>query len=762
MSRSSLLFLIASFLLSLSSVAQDGKERSDSAVFIARSDSVWRYKNSDPDTALVLAKKNIGTAEEFDGHRFHSRAYRELGAVLMVMGSYEKSLRKIRESVKIGRKANDSADIASGYRNIGLVYSRMSRFDSALHYYEDALDIAQALNDTSNIIGLYNNIGNIHRIRSNLIEGMECYHRALNLLDSIDEERKDRGTIYGNLGVIQKRRGSYDKALERYKEARAVFRKEEDRARVAMTDLSIGQILQKKGDSLQGLKRFRKAYRNFRDRGDIRREGVALLNISGHFAIRGMLDSADRYAEKGLDVARQLDAKTLLLSALDKKAEVLQRKGEAAQAKELALQGLEMARTLESLKWRKAFLEIAHLSSRDMGRYEEAYRYQDAWYDLKDSLKSEERAEKLTRMEMRYQFEKEQMKDSIEHAKEMRLKDMKVKKKEAEIERKQTVQNFLVGGGLILLLFAFLIYDRFRVARKRKSEVEEKKQEVDLAFAQLHEKNSELENSIHYASRIQSAILTGDEVFGRVLDEHFLFFKPKEAVSGDFYWAYGDERYAIWLAADCTGHGVPGAFMSMIGNRLFNEVVVEQGERDPGAIFEKVRSGIIEALEQGGQEETNDGMDAALCVFDRKRKKMHFAGAQNPLYIVQPAENEPPVEGHVIEEGGQRLIEVKGDRSPLGRDPYKREAFRTISFKIEGSESFYTFSDGFPDQFGGTKGKKYRYKPFKRLILSLQDRSLKEQGRAMEKEFEEWKKDREQVDDVLVIGVEPFASWKNG
>jgi serine phosphatase RsbU (regulator of sigma subunit)/Tfp pilus assembly protein PilF len=742
--RSTILFSIVLFLISSPSEAQDGGERADTAIFYERSDSVWAYLRKDTDSALHLAEKNVSLAKRMERGNELSIAYSDLGAVLLRTGQYDRGVDTLRKCLAIDRRLEDTNSLRNAYTNLGLAFSKSSRYDSAIYYYKKSIRLIKEQGKISELSGIYGNLGNVHRMRSDLVKGLKYYQKGLRIIDSTGKGSK--GRILGNIGTIHKKRGAFEKALSRYREAREIFEKNEEPRQVAATDLSIGKVLEKLGDSAKGLRHYRDAYAFYDRVGSPRRKAIALLNIGSHHYQKGRIDSALSYYKRSRRIAERIGSLLPILSTNSKIADIHLKRGRAQEALELGEKGFQKAKRIGSTTWLKAFADVLHRANKELGHHEEALRYHEEFCRFKDSLKSEERAEKLTRMDMRYKFQKQQMQDSLEHAKELRVQKERV-------EKQRTIRNFLLGGGAILLLLLALIYERFRVARKRKDLIEEKKEEVDRAYDQLHEKNAELEDSIHYASRIQSAILTSDDHFQQVLGEHFVFFKPKEVVSGDFYWSYGDDRYAIWLAADCTGHGVPGAFMSMIGNRLFNEVVVEQADRDPGSIFERVRTGIIQALDQGNEAEANDGMDAALCVFDRKKKRLHFAGAQNPLYVVQNSSDEAFEGGKVLEEDGYRLTEIQGDRSPLGRHSHKEEAFHTRTLKLKGGETLYTFSDGFPDQFGGSKGKKYRYKPFKRLLLSLQDRSMQEQKEALDKEFTNWKGDREQVDDVVVIGV---------
>lgn len=747
----SIILVLCAFFFSLPSFGQapgDG-ENADTSGFMARRDSIYDRLGTATDSALKLATKNLSVARSSGDLELLARAHGLMALVQRKMGAYQKSIDNCREALRFEKELGDSSGIANSFDDIASVLNRLGRSDSALHYLKKALKVKKAIRDTLGMVNVYNGLGTLHRGRSELVRSLNYYQKALGLLDTSGERGlKDLGLVLGNLAGVQKRRMALDKSLKRYRQAARIFEKKGLSGRGAATEISIGQVLIMRGDSAKGLQRFREAYRYFNQGGSIARKALSALNIGGHYLDRERLDSASVYIEEGLRIGRRIGHAKIVLSAMEKRGLLAIEREKARKAFDIAMEGYKKAQELESLKWTKAFSLVLYKAHQALGQYAQALEFHKEWRRLRDSLREEEQSEELTRMEMRYQFEKEQMQDSLQHAQELQVQKERV-------EKQRTVRNFLLGGGGLLLLLLALIYERFRVARKRKDRIEEKKDEVDRAYEELHEKNAELEDSINYASRIQSAILTSDSYFKKVLGDHFLFFRPKELVSGDFYWAYGDERHAIWLAADCTGHGVPGAFMSMIGNRLFNEVVVEHGERDPGTIFEKVRSGIIEALEQGNEEETKDGMDAALCVYDRKKGELSFAGAQNPLYVVQSAEEEAFEGSKVLEESGYRLIEIKGDGSPIGRDPHKKVAFRTVSLKLRGGERIYTFSDGFPDQFGGPKGKKYRYTPFKQMLLSIQDRDMGAQREALEKEFEEWKGEQEQIDDVIVIGTQP-------
>ncbi len=741
-----LAILIPLFFSTLFALGQKG-EGLDSADLKSRSDSIWQLLRKDPRQALELADTNLAIAKADGDKRFIAWALRDMGTIQHALGRPGRSLEFMGKALRLDRELGDSSAVANVLTNMGIAHKDKGDLDSALMRYQEALRYQRGMGEVEDLPSLFNNMGNAHRLLGRYPKALKLYHKGLRVIDSLDEkDEADASMIQGNIGHVHKERGEYEKALEHYRKALSYFEKAEDPSGIASSYLNMGEIFEELGDSSKALEHYREADSLFLKLGDVRKRAIAKYKIADRLKASGELEKAMKLYREVLDSAESIGDQRTIAIARSRIGKVHLERNDYQKALQQGKKGFEAAKGMGSLKWQKSLSGLLYQIHKERGDLAQALAFHEEFFELKDSLMSEERAKKLTRMEMRYKFEKERVQDSLQHAKEQRLKEARIEKQEGII--------WAVSGGLALvLILLFLLIDRFRVIRKQKELIRSQKEEVDRAYDELREKNGELEDSIQYASRIQGAILTGDQYLQEVLGEHFVMFRPKEVVSGDFYWAFEDGEHSIWIAADCTGHGVPGAFMSIMGNRSFNEVIVEQGERDPATILEKVREDIIEALEQSDEKGTMDGMDAALCVLEKKKQRLHFAGAHNSLYLVQKVDKGVPYNGPGMEEGGYRLIEVKGDRTPIGRGSGPGSSFNTVTLELEGGESLYTFSDGFPDQFGGAKGKKYRHKPFKRLLLSIQDKGMKEQKEALEREFERWKGDREQVDDVLVIGV---------
>ena len=368
----------------------------------------------------------------------------------------------------------------------------------------------------------------------------------------------------------------------------------------------------------------------------------------------------------------------------------------------------------------------------------------------------------------------------------------------------RTIWAYIIYGILIISFIVLIVYlnnrrlltDKARleeIVRQRTAEVVAQKEEIEVQkeeiesqrdlvldqknkIEQIHE---EITDSIHYAERIQRAILPAEDHVNKAVPEHFILFKPKDIVSGDYYWATVLENTnknkegligkLVITAADCTGHGVPGAFMSMLGVSFLNEIVNEKQVDQSNHILNMMRENVITSLQQTGAEgEQKDGMDMALMVIDFENNKVQFSGANNPLYVVRKKSlpelkvSTPDTEIRIneTEDSDYLMYEIKGDKMPIAIHVLMDD-FRLNEFDVMSGDTLYVFSDGYADQFGGKKGKKFKYKPFKRIFLENQHLSMQEQKEILDNEIEAWKafinpvtdSEFEQIDDIVVIGV---------
>jgi len=276
-----------------------------------------------------------------------------------------------------------------------------------------------------------------------------------------------------------------------------------------------------------------------------------------------------------------------------------------------------------------------------------------------------------------------------------------------------------------------------KVNRELEDKVQERTHEIQTQKEHIEKQNKEIKYSFDYAKKIQSTVLPRHEVFDNLFGEHFIFFKPKDIVSGDFYWISQKDHQIVLTAADCTGHGVPGSLMSMLGITMLHEIVNEKNVMKSEEILDQLRLSIARTLKQEGKiGEQKDGIDMALMIYDTAKRKLEFSGANSPLYIIRNGE----------------MLEYKGNNMPVAFYE-KMSDFTRYTIEMKQGDRVYMFTDGFPDQFGGPQGKKFKYRPFKDLLLEVHERPMEEQQRILSLIFDEWKGDLSQIDDVLVIGL---------
>jgi serine phosphatase RsbU (regulator of sigma subunit) len=275
------------------------------------------------------------------------------------------------------------------------------------------------------------------------------------------------------------------------------------------------------------------------------------------------------------------------------------------------------------------------------------------------------------------------------------------------------------------------MFNRYRLKEKTNKLLEEQ----NLIIS---EKNKDISDSINYAKKIQDAILPSQSEIEKVFPEQFILSLPKDVVSGDFYWFTQYEHLKLFVVADCTGHGVPGAFMSMIGNTLLNNIVIERNITRPDLILNELRKEIIKALKQGEDSQSKDGMDISLICLNTNTNILQAACANNPIWIIKK---------------DRSLIEIKADKQPIGYVSNVFKDFTLHDIQLEKGDSFYQFTDGYADQFGGEKGKKFKYNQLKEILIEHKELPLKQQMVVLKNTFDKWRGNLQQIDDVLVSGI---------
>ena len=615
--------------------------------------------------------------------RERARALVSLGVLHINTGKYDEALTYLQPALKTREELKDKKGIASVLNNIGLVYWNEADYEKALDHFLRSLQLREEEHDKGGMASSYNNIGLVYNDAGNPGKALEYYHLAL----GIDEQINDKHSIandLNNIGAIHTYRKNYDVALQYY----------------------------------------RKALRIDRELGEKKGEYTVYSNIGTIFRNKKEFDSAMVYLESSLKMSTELDDKLIMSQVIAKIGRVYADKGNMDTAIAYVKRAIVLSRDIHSFEDLKDDYEL--LSDIYAGKkdFQQAYDYHVLLGIIKDSIDRNSKASRLAQVQMKYEFEKK------EHQRELAEKE-----NEERLKRERLLRNVFIAGFVAILVFAFFIYRSLRENRKAKKIIEAQKLLVE-------EKNKDITDSIHYAQNIQEAFFPPKELKSKLFPEAFVLFRPRDVVSGDFYW-FGEKNGKRLIAAvDCTGHGVPGALMSMIGNNFLNQVVHERGITDPENVLSEMRHLVISSLKQTGDSVgAKDGMDAALLCFDAESGVVKFSGANNPLWRC------------FRKDGKWTMQEYEPNKRPVGFFQGKSLPFMGHHIPMVKGESYYVFTDGYADQFGGPKGKKFKYSQLKELILSIQDLPMPEQEKVMHDRFMEWKGALDQVDDVLVIGI---------
>jgi len=310
------------------------------------------------------------------------------------------------------------------------------------------------------------------------------------------------------------------------------------------------------------------------------------------------------------------------------------------------------------------------------------------------------------------------------------LKEYRFEQKEAELKLQKRITFQLIFGLVLISILAVLVFFLLLSKRRMNNKLTEQKEQIEV-------QNRAITSSIQYASKIQNVILPKEQLFDDYFSEHLLFFKPRDVVSGDFYFLQKVNQYIVFAAVDCTGHGVPGAFLSMLGSAYLNEIIRRKEAEEAAQVLDLLRNQIKNLLQQTGERrEQKDGMDMALCVLNTETNELQYAGAYNPLILIRDG----------------KLLEYKGDRMPIAISR-KEKPFTNHFIQLQKNDQIYLYSDGFADQTGGEKNKKYKSKKFKTFLLQNSNLNMKDQKAIIEMEFSTWKGHNKQIDDATVLAV---------
>jgi serine phosphatase RsbU (regulator of sigma subunit)/tetratricopeptide (TPR) repeat protein len=628
------------------------------------------------------------------------------------------------EAVKLAEKSGNDTLLAQALNDYGTLFLRTSDYNQAKEYYSKVIEIRKKLKDEIGLSSVYSKIAVIEEILGNYSKALEMNLKVLKIYEKQNKDKVAIGTLYGNISVILYNMNYLDRSLEYNNKSFQLGKQLKNYQMIASAYGNYGSIYGKKKDTINSIKNYKLAIENFEKINNLNSIASCYNNLGNLYNNSHQYDTSFVYYEKSLNLRKDLNDRTGILSIASNIASINLKMDKPRVAIKFALEALNEAKNLKvksSLKELYYTLSIAYSKIND---YKNAFEFNRLYIEIKDSLYNEESSKQIAEMSTKYETEKKES-------------QILLLKKDQEVQQiKSKRQNIIIVSvviGLVFLIFISLfVTNRLIIIRKQKVLIEQQKHLVE-------EKNREILDSLTYAKRIQSAILPQDKLVKETLQNSFILYKPKDIVAGDFYWMEPMKNGVIFAAADCTGHGVPGAMVSVVCHNALNRSVREYGISDPGSILNKTREIVIQEFEKSDTD-VKDGMDISLCYLNINDNSLKWSGANNPLWIIRKGD----------------IIEFKPDKQPIGKY-FNSKPFNSHSFQLEKNDSLYIFTDGYQDQFGGPEihkgGKKFKASQMRELLLRIQDISMEEQRIIIEQTFETWKGNFEQVDDVCVIGV---------
>lgn len=591
-------------------------------------------------------------------------------------GEYQNALMYSERGLKIAQAEKLKAIESKLHNNRGVAYDFLSQYASALKHYFTALSLQEKVDDPSTKASILTNIGLVYMTQRQNEKSLKYHQQALEIRREINDLQGISGSL-NNIAIIYVRLGKTREAIENYQSCIAIDEQLNDTTGM--------------GDN----------YNNI---------GIAYMELAEY-------DKALDYFDKAMQIRVATQNALGIATTSSNYGEVYYQLEEHDKAREYFELSIEKAKEINNRACLSHVYYWSSMNEEKAGNLLAAFDDYKLFITYDDSINSAAVAREQTTLEMNYQFEKEKELSRL---------------KQEEKERQYTIILYSVSAGLILiLLFSILFYRKWKQTQAQREVIEEKNQIVQ-------QKNDEILASITYAKRIQTAILPSDAAMNERYSSNFILYLPKDLVSGDFYWINETNGYHFLAVADCTGHGVPGALMSVVCNNALNRAVHEFNQTHSSHILDKTRSLVIEELSKH-EDAMSDGMDISLCAFEKGTNRFNWSGANNPIWIWRKAR--------------KALDEISADKQPIGNH-HAPTPFTEYNLELHAGDRVFLFSDGFQDQFGGEKRKKLMRKGLRQLLLESVHLPMDQQKEYLQEAFEAWKGSNEQVDDVCMVGYE--------
>ena len=636
-------------------------------------------------------------------------AYNLLGRYyLLEEGDIEKSLKFITNGIDAAKKIRLDHKLGNLLSLRAYIKTNFTTdFEGCISDYYEALKIFEAENNLKEISTIYINLGNAYYNYGQLKDAKKYFQLLIGISNKLNDE-EGMAIGHSNLGTIVK-----NDSLATYHllEAKVYYEKINDQSGVATIDYTLTNLKIKDGSNISEFDRISaiSTYKRIKD--------VFFENNLTNFYV-GCLTSIGRELTKI---------------------------GNAKEGYSYLFEAEKVGKEMQDYNILKQIYENLAINCDNRKDYKMEAQYLIQGQNIKDSLFKENKASAIAEMQTKYDTEKKEAENSL------LLAEKELDR--AELDKKSAQQKMLMLG--LFLALVIVAYVAYSLIQKKKTNklLNAQNEEISNKNEIIEEKNKDITDSINYAQRIQNAILPVDGFLAKHF-ESFIYYRPKDIVSGDFYWIKEVNDRIYFSVVDCTGHGVPGAFMSIIGHNSLNRIIDDFNLVHTGEILDKMNELVTTAVGNKSTEEISirDGMDMSICSIDKKTNILEYSGAQNSLYLLRSNENILEGKEPVFENDSINFYELKADKMAIGGG-VNNTSYKTHSIELKKEDTIYLFSDGYADQFGGPKGKKFMYKRFKKMLLDIQDKSMDDQLTHIDNRMKEWVGDMDQLDDICMMGV---------
>ncbi len=656
--------------------------------------------------ALEYLQKSLMIEEEQDNKPNVANLYDGMGDVYLDSGEVESSIDHYEKSIEVKNEIGDKKGVSEGYSKIGNVYEKTYDYQSALDYYEKSAEVKGELDDKAGLSTVMDNMGNIYYKQKFLEKSIDSYKKAAELNEQLGNE-DELGSTYNKMGVAYYELGQFENAEQFMEKSVEIKEKNGNQKEASMALNNLGNLNYNQNKIRKAISYYEKSLDYKTTSNYEAGKAISLFNLGKAYREMDDNDKAIEYFKQSKDLAEANNLPEVAAKNVKALSEIYRESNnnEKADAFEqmLVSSGFSGIDVDEPLSEKQAVSETNQSN------------------DVIKLL-----TEEVLRQKQLVELEAEK------RAKENKINSLKLQNKNDQIQKQRTVVMSL--GIVILLILAVLVLLRVQVIQKKKAN-----EELTRKNELISKQSKLITDNIKAASFIQRAAMPPDEYIISEIPEYFILNKPKDIVSGDFYWMEKRGGNLFLAVADCTGHGVQGALISMLGVAILNEIVNKSYKDGPGEILSQLSEKVKKVLHQSGgdsMEDIREGMDMVLLKINKEEKLIEFAGAKNPVYIVHEGD----------------ITIYKGDKSPIGYFS-KGTPFTTQSIQIENGDSMYMFSDGYADQLGGDEMKKFLSKRFKKLLIDIEPLPMEQRKEKMLQNYNDWKGNYSQVDDVMVMGI---------